>query len=65
LSVITDNPKQAENVNSRLKEIVGPMHASPPVFGARVVETILDNDELRKEWHSELILMSSRILKVR
>ena len=62
MSVITDNKQQAENVNSRLKELVGPMHASPPVFGARIVETILDDEDLIKEWHSELILMSSRIL---
>lgn len=41
------------------------MHASPPIFGARIVETILDDEDLRNEWHSELILMSSRILKVR
>jgi len=41
------------------------MHASPPVFGAQIVETILDDENLIKEWHDELILMSSRILQVR
>jgi aspartate aminotransferase, mitochondrial len=46
LSVITDNQKEAQNVNSRLKELVGPMHASPPIHGARIVETILDDEDL-------------------
>ena len=51
---------EKNNVESRLSEIVIPMYANPPVYGARVVTEVLRDEELRKLWHQELEVISKR-----
>lgn len=37
-------------VKSQVTMIVRGMYSNPPSHGARIVSTILNNDELKKEW---------------
>jgi aspartate aminotransferase len=40
-------------------------YSNPPRFGARIVETVLADDQLRSQWKKDLVTMSSRIKKMR
>lgn len=41
------------------------MYSTPPAFGARIVDTVLNDPKLRNEWMDCIKIMSSRILKMR
>jgi len=41
------------------------MYSNPPVHGARIVSTILQDPELTKEWYREVKLMADRIISMR
>ncbi len=41
------------------------MYSNPPVFGAKLVETILNDAALTKEWAREVKLMADRIISMR
>ena len=40
-------------------------YSSPPKYGAHIVDIILSDPELTKEWHRELKVMSGRISTIR
>jgi len=46
---------------SRLKQIARPLYSSPPIYGARLVDTVLNSKELTEEWYGELKIMSGRM----
>lgn len=50
---------------SQLLSVVRSHYSMPPAHGAAIVETILDDDELRAEWQLELGGMCERILGLR
>ena len=39
--------------------------SNPPVYGARIVSLILRNEELKREWEQDLLIMSGRIKTMR
>jgi aspartate aminotransferase len=41
---------EAENIRSQLARIARPMISNPPAHGARIVDIVLNSDELHKEW---------------
>jgi len=41
------------------------MYSNPPTHGARIVEKILGDAGNKKEWESELKMVSERIIKMR
>lgn len=41
------------------------MYSNPPAFGSRIVSTILNDTELRKEWMDCIQTMSTRIINMR
>lgn len=65
LSLVTGSRKETEVVMSRLKQTARPMYSSPPIHGARLVETVLKDKQLTAEWHSELKVMSGRMAAMR
>jgi aspartate aminotransferase, mitochondrial len=65
MSVLTDNKKEKEVVMSRLKSLARPLWSNPPIHGARIVDIVLDNQELTQEWHRELKVMSGRMADMR
>ena len=55
-NIICANEEEAARVMSQLKIIIRPMYSNPPVHGARIVQNILGDAELRKEWLIILLL---------
>jgi len=41
------------------------MYSNPPIYGARIVNEILNNPELRQEWLGDVKGMADRIISVR
>jgi len=62
---VTANEKEAVNVDSQVKILVRPMYSNPPIYGARIVTTILNDPELTKQWYADLKTMSGRISAMR
>lgn len=50
---------------SQLKILIRPMYSNPPINGARIVNEILNDSELRKEWLHDVKGMADRIISVR
>ena len=65
LSVVCDSKAENAVVMSRLKQMARNLYSSPPVYGARIVDTVLSDPKLTQMWHEELILMSKRIMDMR
>lgn len=52
-------------VKTQLNSDVYYFYASPPAFGARIVDTVLNDAHLHAEWLENIQTMSSRIIKMR
>lgn len=50
LVVVMNNTKEIAQVKSQLTLIVRGMYSNPPNHGARIVATVLGNDDLHEEW---------------
>ena len=64
-SVVCNSPEEAKAVESQLKIIIRPMYSNPPINGARIASTILNNADLRAEWLVDLKGMADRIIGMR
>lgn len=65
LSVVGDNPGEAERVISQLKMVIRPMYSNPPRHGARIVTTVLNDAHLREDWETQCAGMAARINTMR
>lgn len=65
VSVITDSPAEKEKVESQLKVLARAMYSSPPIAGSRIVSTILGDQGLKAQWHTDVREMAERIIKMR
>ena len=50
LSVVTGSEGEAEKVLTRVKGVARPMYSNPPIYGARIVDTVLGSEELSTSW---------------
>jgi aspartate aminotransferase len=57
--------EEAERLMSQVKILIRPMYSNPPVHGARIVQTILGNAQLKKQWLGDVKLMADRIISMR
>ncbi|KAF2071810.1 hypothetical protein CYY_006871 [Polysphondylium violaceum] len=64
-SLLTATADEAVNVESQLKILIRPMYSNPPVYGARLVSTILKDKELTSQWRDEVKGMADRIINMR
>lgn len=55
----------AERVGSRLIALARASYSNPPCHAARLVTTVLQNQDLRRLWHSELTQMRHRVMNMR
>jgi aspartate aminotransferase len=60
-SIVADNPTEAQAIESQLKILIRPMYSNPPIYGARVVSTILADADLTSQWRKEVKIMADRI----
>lgn len=65
LTIVHKDAKTTAAVKSQLTLIVRAMYSNPPAFGARIVDTVLNNTVLLSEWYECLKIMSTRIIKMR
>jgi len=64
-SVVCATPQEAAAVESQLKILVRALYSNPPVHGARIVDTVLGDEELRAEWLQDVKGMATRIESMR
>jgi aromatic-amino-acid transaminase len=62
LSILGTDRDEAARILSQVKRVIRSNYSSPPGFGSRAVEIILDSPELRALWETELTAMRARIL---
>ena len=64
-SLICDSKEEATAVESHVKFIARAQYSNPPKYGAHLVDIVLSDHSLTKEWHKELKIMSDRIASMR
>ena len=52
-------------MDSQIKILVRPLYSNPPIHGARIASTILNDPELNKQWLGEVKGMADRIIEMR
>ncbi len=65
LTLVAARPDAAQTVLSQVKRIVRVNYSNPPAHGGLVVETVLDDPPLRRQWESEVAGMRERIKTMR
>jgi aspartate aminotransferase len=65
LSIITPNSETRENVDSQLQRIIRSIYSSPPIHGSKLVEVVLSNENIFKQWEEDVLVMSHRIKDMR
>ncbi|KAF4984876.1 hypothetical protein FZEAL_29 [Fusarium zealandicum] len=64
-ALVTNTADQARTAYSLLQNAQRQTVSSPPVYGARIVATVLGNPGIFKQWSQDLVTMSSRIRAMR
>ncbi|ORY97896.1 aspartate aminotransferase [Syncephalastrum racemosum] len=64
-SVACADAEERARVESQLKILIRPMYSNPPIYGARIVDTVLNSPELKQEWLGEVKTMADRIITMR
>jgi aspartate/tyrosine/aromatic aminotransferase len=64
-SVCCGSSSNRDAVLSQLDIIIRNLYSNPPLQGMRIVKTVLQDPELRKEWQADMTLMSTRINDMR
>ena len=65
LTLVSTAPDVAEAVLSQVKRIIRVNYSNPPAHGGHVVETVLRDAALRKQWESEVTQMRERVKAMR
>lgn len=65
LVVVQKSAETAAAIQSHLTLVVRYMYSTPPAFGARIVDTVLNTEDLHAEWMESIRTMSSRIISMR
>jgi len=65
LSFVCKDNTEAEALESQLKILIRPMYSNPPLHGARIVSTILADQQLNTKWRGEVEKMAKRIISMR
>jgi len=65
LSVVCKDQEEAGRVLSQIKRIIRPMYSSPPIHGALIVDAVLSDAALSKQYYEECAQMAARIEKMR
>jgi aspartate aminotransferase, mitochondrial len=61
LSLLAADTAERDRLLSQLKILIRPMYSNPPIFGARIVATILGDEQLTALWRTEVQAMADRI----
>ncbi|KAH8697715.1 putative aspartate aminotransferase [Talaromyces proteolyticus] len=64
-SLVCASAEEKKRVDSQIKILIRPLYSNPPVHGARIASTILNDAELNKQWLGEVKGMADRIIEMR
>lgn len=64
-SIVAGNADEAARTLSQLKRIIRTNYSNPPIYGAKIVGTVLSDPGLRQMWENELTDMRVRIHEMR
>lgn len=65
LSIVCPTAEEARLVQSQLKFTVRRLYSSPPAHGGHVVDRVMNNSQLFKQWEQEVYMMRDRIRAMR
>lgn len=65
LLVQTATPAQADAAQTQIQDIARSIYSMSPAYGGFLVDTVLNNQELRNEWETELNAMAARVKSLR
>ncbi|EGD74774.1 glutamic-oxaloacetic transaminase 1 [Salpingoeca rosetta] len=65
LNVVTTDPQQASAIESQLKIMIRALYSNPPIHGARIVATVLNDNDLHALLLKETHAMADRITSMR
>jgi len=65
LTVVSNSAELSQKVSSQLEKLQRAEISNPPAYGARIVDTVLNNPDLYNEWLENLLIMSNRIKEMR
>jgi len=65
LHFVASSSQQKKILDSQIKITIRPMYSNPPIYGARLVSTILNDKELSTLWYKEVKIMADRIISCR
>lgn len=60
-SLVASDAEQSACILSQLKRVIRTNYSNPPIYGAKIVGTVLSNPPLRQMWEDELAGMRDRI----
>lgn len=64
-SVMCADAEEKARVESQVKILARALWSNPPIQGARIVQTVLDDPVLKPQWYSEVKGMADRIIRMR
>lgn len=65
LFAVTENAAVKHRVGSQLKKIIRALYSNPPAYGAWIVNEVLKQDDLRKQWLKDLEGVRHRLTQMR
>lgn len=65
LHIVCHDKATADKVISQVKILVRTNYSSPPKHGARIASLLLNDPEMRKEWLSQLVMVTKRMNDMR
>jgi len=63
--VVAETAQKKEELLSQLLILVRPMYSNPPVYGSKLIQTILEDAKLTELWSKEVKVMADRIILMR
>jgi len=64
-SLVCESAEEKKRVDSQIKILIRPFYSNPPVHGARVASTIMNDPALNQQWLGEVKGMADRIIEMR
>ncbi len=65
LTVVCNSQEEAARVLSLIKTLIRANYSNPPIHGAKIVATVLNDPKLLAQWHKDLAEMRVRVKKMR
>ncbi|KAI5290342.1 aspartate transaminase aat1 [Ascosphaera aggregata] len=64
-SLVCESAEEKKRVDSQIKILIRPLYSNPPIHGARIASTILNDPKLNQQWLGEVKGMADRIIQMR